>query len=230
MAKRPFHFHQLGYTRNPFGALDADEWPQVALLPPAVQENLPPPGVHMQLIGQKGSGKSSALRKLAAEFAAQGRAVAYEYVPEGQTRFFTQLEELDLFLLDEAQRLHWWARWKWLDALRNGRLQTIFSTHYDLRRHFARRGLELVTVEIDRQLTLAQVAAMLARRLHYFALPHAPRAMLTDEAVAFLFATFGADLREMEYFLYEVWQELEGVTAVTPEQLRPALAAYRAKP
>ena len=59
----------------------------------------------------------------------------------------------------------------------------------------------------------------LAQRLAFFALPDAARVTLGETAVQFLYDTFGQNLREAEYFLYEVWQRQEAVGEITGAQL-----------
>lgn len=224
--KRPFHFHTLGFRRNPFGALSDEEWATVAILPPAIQAQLDKASAHVQLLGPKGCGKTTTMRRIRADLEAQHLRVAYEYLPEGTTRFATPLTGLDAFLPDEAQRLNRWERRRWLKGVQNGRLRTIFSSHGDLSRLFARRRLPLTTIRIDAQISLAHYQAVLQRRLAYFALNVPPRITFAPEAVAFLYETFGADMREAEYFLYEVWQALEKVGAITAVFLQRQYRMY----
>lgn len=212
--KRPFYFfHRSGYRRNPFGALSDAEWAEVALLPGAVTAVLDQP-VHIQLLGAAGVGKSSALLAIQREWQGRGQRTAYEYIPEGQKRLHTPLAGLDLFCLDEAQRLGWRERRRLWQA--QGRARLCLGSHVDLSAHFAPQTL--VTIDLAQQINAAHWQQTLYKRLAYFALPDTPAATLTADAVEFLYTTFGCDLRAGEYFLYEVWQGLE--TAV------PLTAAY----
>ncbi|MCZ7668862.1 MAG: hypothetical protein M5U34_17505 [Chloroflexi bacterium] len=92
----------------------------------------------------------------------------------------------------------------------NGRLQIIFSSHEDLTGLFANRGLNLTSVDLAGEMEVGWITAVLDKRLAYFALPDQPRARLSDDAPAYLYERFGHNLRQMEYFLYEVWQSLDG--------------------
>lgn len=219
MPRTFFHFEKVGYWRNPFGALTEAEWAAVAALPPKAAQALSAGFDHLQLLGPMGVGKSTTLLALHNYFAAEGRRVAYEYLPPGQRRFETETAVLDTFLLDEAQRLWWGQRQKLRRLAGNGRLQIIFSSHEDLTGLFANRGLNLTSVDLAGEMEVGWITAVLDKRLAYFALPDQPRARLSDDAPAYLYERFGHNLRQMEYFLYEVWQSLDGPERVTPHIL-----------
>lgn len=225
--KRPFHFHSLGFQRNPFGALSDEEWVATAILTPAVQKWLVS-DAHIQLIGPKGSGKSTTLRWLTAHLQNQNPQanVVYEYLPEGVSRFVTQLIDLDVFLLDEAQRLNGWQRRRWVRGVKNGRFRTLFSSHEDLTALFVRKKLPLKTINLDQQISLDLYKQMLQRRLMVLAIDGNPQVTFSAEAISFLYDTFQLDLREMEYFLYEVWQDLEEVGAITAVSLQNQYRFY----
>lgn len=217
--QRPFFFHHhSGYRRNPFGALDDDEWADVALLPEVVTAVLHHP-VHIQLLGPMGVGKSSVLLAIQRELRGRGQQVAYEYIPAGQRSMRTSLSGLDVFCLDEAQRLSW--RWRRRLRRAQGRIRLCLGSHADLSAQFTPGAI--VTIDMARQVTAAYWQQTLARRLAYFALPGAPAAMLTPDAVEFLYTTFGCDLRAGEYFLYEVWQGLATAVPLTAADLQRRL-------
>jgi len=175
------------------------------------------PFTHLQLLGPQGSGKSTCLRKLTHQFREEGLQVAYEYLPLGQREYRTNTAGLDIFLLDEAQRLRRRERRRLLrDA---GRLRLVLGSHADWERHFARWGMSIQTVTLGDSLTADTLHALLVQRLDYFALPGAERVMLAADAVPFLLDTFGGNLRKMEYFLYEAWQQQERVTTITTDWL-----------
>lgn len=199
--QRPFPFHALGYSRNPFGALSDAEWEAVAILPAAVQTALES-GLPLQLLGPKGAGKSTTLRKMAALLRDGGTRVAYEYIPEGQNRFYTPLAGLQAFCLDEVQRLRWTER----QRLRRSGVRLLLGAHRPLTWRGEGKRPYFLTINLPELITPAHWQAIIARRLTHFALPGQPHLTLTAEAIDLLAQTFGADLREGEYFLYEVWQ------------------------
>lgn len=226
MQRRPFSFRPLGYRRNPFGALTDSEWAAIAVVPEVVATAVADDDVHVQLIGPAGSGKTTILRRLSRQLQQPDRHVVYEYLPDGQRHFLTPLQPLDVFLLDEAQRLSWWQRRRWLNWVQYGNRRTIFSSHQDLGAHFARRALPLVTFRVDRLVTAESVRVMLMRRLAHFALEESERITLSEDAVHFLYQTFGAELREMAYFLYEVWQQQTEVGELTAVDLQQMMDAF----
>ena len=197
-------FSAQGYARNPFGALTNDEWTAVAILPQVIRDVLPHGCRHVQVLGPKGSGKSTTLRKMAAELAAQGRRVAYEYLPEGQHNFTTDLCDLEIFCLDEVQRLRWWHLRRLIQwGGSQGRL--ILGSHRDVARWFGRQRPFLSTFYLPDLITREHWQKALTARLNYFANGDQPFT-LSAEDITHLYEKFSADMREGEYYLYEVWQ------------------------
>ncbi len=66
------------------------------------------------------------------------------------------------------------------------------------------------------------ITAVIHKRLSYFAIPNQPHATLTAVAITYLIETFGQNLRQMEYFLYKVWQQLETTSPVDVHYLQEA--------
>jgi hypothetical protein len=189
------------------------EWTAVAFIPPVVQQILDNGFTHLQLLGPAGSGKTTTLLKLTEHFAGQGQRVVYEYLPEGQNHFETNLADVDLFVLDEAQRLNRRERKRWLAAgtsVRGTDVPFIFSSHEDLTRLFGGRrpsaGRPLQTVHVGDAVTLAHYQSWIEQRLAYFALPDVPRVTLSTAVIAHLYQSYGQEMREAEYFLYELFQ------------------------
>ena len=212
-----FPFHALGLQCNPFRALTDEEWGEIALLP---EELLTlDPAAHVQVLGERGHGKTSLLMGLAALGRRQRKKTAYEYLPAGQNKFTTRLAGLDLFLLDEAQRL---GRGEWgrllAGALAASAPRLVVSSHEDVAPLFASHHLDLRTIH----LTAASVdllRAVVQRRLTYFALPGGPGIAITSEAIDYLHQRFGGNLRAAEHLLYEVCQHLPGPGEITAEHL-----------
>lgn len=200
----------------------------MAILTPAVRKQIET-NEHVQLIGSKGSGKSTTMRWLTHRLQNQNSEVmvVYEYLPEGVSRFKTKLSGLNVFLLDEAQRLNWWERERWVRGVKNGRLRTIFSSHEDLTPLFLRKKLPLKTVQLDSQITPKLYKDILQHRLSTFAIDEEPLVNFSDNAIAFLYDTFKLDLREAEYFLYEVWQGVEVVGEITAVSLQKHYQKYQ---
>lgn len=227
-----FPFHALGFRCNPFRVLTDDEWADIAVLPDAVASVVESGFAHLQVSGPLGHGKTTTLLGLAARFRRESQGVVYEYLPVGQSQFHTSLSGLDVFLLDETQRLNRSERDRLLSAaqalpkvrnLREG-LQLVLSSHDDLAPLFAKRGLPLTNVHLDEAASPDHLGLVLARRLSYFALDRtAPGVILTPDAVRYLHETFGGNLRAMQYFLYEVFQRLKSKGAITADDLKDGL-------
>jgi chromosomal replication initiation ATPase DnaA len=213
-----FPFHALGLRCNPFRALTEEEWGDLALLPAELLAL--DPAAHVQILGERGHGKTSLLMGLAAHGRRRGKKLAYEYLAAGQNEFKTSLAGLDVFLLDEAQRLKGRERGRLLaEILSSDRApRLILSSHADLAPWFARRHLNLASL----RLTAAGVdhlRAVVERRLAYFALPGGPGVTLAPEAFNYLHRRFGGNLRAVEQLLYEACQQLTGPGEITAARL-----------
>lgn len=235
---RPFPFHALGYRRNPFGSLTEAEWTAVGVLPPPIVAALETER-HLQLLGPKGSGKTSALLTGAVRLREEGKTVAFAHLAQGERRYQIDLDGADVFCLDEAQRLAWWARLWLLGRVRWGKrpLRLIISSHRDLSPAFHRWGLPLASFSLPALVDAAHWQAVIKRRLHYFSRPQFGKTPVTPtpDAINWLYEQFGADLRAGEWFLYEVWQQLgqmetppQTLTAVRLAEFQATLAAESA--
>jgi hypothetical protein len=208
-----FPFHALGFRCNPFRVLSDEEWAEVAVLPGPIAALFDGGFTHLQVIGEAGRGKSTALVALAERFRQQGQRVHHEYLPEGTRRFRTPTDGIDLFCLDEAQRLLRGERRRLLGLAERG-TRLVLSSHEDLAPLFARRRLPLTTVRLDDEPDV-HFRAVLERRLDYFALAGAERVTFAPDALAALRRRFGTDLRAAERWLYELFQRLDSPRPLT---------------
>jgi hypothetical protein len=219
-----FPFHALGLQGNPFRALTDEEWGNLALLPSELLAL--DPAAPVQILGERGHGKTSLLMGLAAQGRQTGQKIVYEYLAAGQDRFTTPLAGLDVFLLDEAQRLNRRERGRLLaQMLAPGKApRLILSSHEDLAPLFARRRLNLATLRLA-EASVDHLRAVVERRLAFFALPGGPGVTLAPEAAAYLHEQFGGDLRAVEQLLYEACQQLSGPGEITAARLVAAKVA-----
>lgn len=205
MVNHYFPFHALGYQCNPFRAVTDAEWVSLAVLPPGVAAVLDAP--YLQILGEKGHGKTTLLLTLADRFKRAGLRTAYEHLEVEANRFTTPLSELDVFLLDEAQRLTAPERDRLLKA---GLGRLVVAGHEDLSPWFARFGLSLISLELE-EVRPGHLAAVVAARLAHFALPGATSPLpVSAEALSYLESTFGADVRQSELALYEAFESIKG--------------------
>ena len=78
----------------------------------------------------------------------------------------------------------------------------------------------MTTINLEETLTVDLYYQMLTRRLDYFALPDKLHTTLSADAVQWLYNQFYPNMRDAEYFLYEVWQKETAVRVVTAVQLQ----------
>ena len=97
-----------------------------------------------------------------------------------------QRTQLDVFALDEAQRLAPWQEARLFLAQRRAGWRLIIGSHRDHRLAFALAGLPVVTVRVGRQTTRARLARILARRLAVFAKGGDPAVSFSADAVDYL--------------------------------------------
>jgi hypothetical protein len=143
---------------------------------------------------------------LANHFAVGGHAVAYEHIPIGEKRFYSAIDQIDIFFLDEAQRLGRLQRRRLISAA-NHNLQLVLSSHEDLAPLFKKKKSPLSTVALA-NITVEHLSNVLEKRLTYFSLNPNPSLWFSSAAIEFLWRRFGSDLRSVERFLYEFFQQL----------------------
>jgi hypothetical protein len=220
-----FPFHDLGFRANPFRALEDDEWSDIVVLTNSAIQAADDGG-HVQVLGERGHGKTSTLLGLQAHLRGSGHAASYEYLPELQNVFHSKLDGVDVFLLDEAQRLNTTERARLLYEAKAG-CRLILGSHEDLTGLFTVAGMPLATL-LPETAGRAHLEAVLARRLTFFALsPEAAAITLDDTAIAYLAQTFGGNLRAMQWFLYEVFQSVTRPGAISADQLRQKTIDFR---
>ena len=195
-------FQHMGFRTNPFITLTAEEWLALSVWPMAVAPLAQQAGP-IQLLGSEGAGKTTSLHLLIDQWQQQGLAPTYEHLPEEDPHLKTDLTQVGFLVLDEAQRLSWWARWRvgrWMRA--GGRL--VCASHEDMRRWWG----AMTTVNVDESHTAAHWAAVFNARLAHFALHQPPPYILSAERTAELYGRFAPNLRAAEWFLYEEWEAM----------------------
>jgi hypothetical protein len=198
-------WERLGLSRNPFQTADyeTDDLHYVSV--PWVESAFSRSDQWLQIMGEKGRGKTTLLRALC------GPGL-YEWVPEGQHDFATQSTLGRTFFLDEAQRLAQssWSRLVSHDC-RPQRL--VFSSHQDLTAVLAGFGIECQTLLID-PLDPDWIGTVLNRRIERYT-QICSSIRLSGEAIAELMRLHGSDIRAMEETLYHVFQSLQERTEIT---------------
>ena len=209
-------FYRLGFKSNPFRVLTDEEWAAVSIVPQYVMNIVDHTAHHIQFIGDMGRGKTTLLLGLLSYLQQQEINTTYEYIPEGQHYFKTR-QVLDVFMLDEVQRLYWWERRRLYKALENG-TRLIFSTHQDIQQTFHQRNLALEVVNVNLLYDRDSLFEMWQRRLDYFRIGESTISIEMD-GIDFLIEKFGDDRRSMERFLYEAFQAMESPCPLNREYL-----------
>lgn len=222
MPQRFFPFHDLGLQANPFRTLTHEEWLAVTVLPREISQLLESEIGHLQFRGRKGCGKTTVLYSVEAHLRQAERRVAYERVAEDADRFSAPIEGLEFFLLDEAQRLTPAERHRLLAAAPG--LCLIIGNHEDFTRQFRRRGLSLLTINLDGMM-FSELATILERRLAYFSLTGSPSHSFSASALTFLRRRYAPDLRAAELFLYEYFQQLPPPGVINEQKLKAFASA-----
>lgn len=206
-----FPFHALGFKCNPFRTLTDDEWGEIAILPESILDTLRDSS-HIQILGEIGRGKTTTLMGLQTHYKRAGKHVIYEYIPQGQSYFNSRLDSVEIFLLDEAQRVKSQAL---QGLLTRENLKIILSTHQD----FTPLIPSIVTFRLG-SITPDHLRHAIESRLTYFALNAQSDVCFADDAVDYLYQKFGSDLRGVEKFLYEVFQGLKERKVIKEKDLR----------
>jgi hypothetical protein len=184
-------FARAHLMRNPFGEPTPQERSALALLRVAP----PPPGSKLQLVGDKGVGKTSALRALERTIP----SACYVWVDEHGALTAPVANDNTPLLLDEAQRLKdRRALRAWLASPRT----VIAATHEDLSR-FAPCALPTVVLDDAPRALLDQVVRARLAWARRDDEPIAPPPALLDA----LHATHRGNLRDIEHALYAWYQE-----------------------
>ena len=166
-----FPFHDIGFRCNPFRALTEVEWAEVAVLPEELTTVLEENNTHIQIIGNDGHGKTTTLMGLIAYFSRKGKRFAYEYLPHGQSKYNTDIQNLELFLLDEFQRLNERQRVRLIASASESPidgLQLAVSSHEDFSNYFKACDLPLKTIRLEK-ISVHRLGIILDRRMRYFA-------------------------------------------------------------
>ncbi|XWX04023.1 hypothetical protein VZO05_00445 [Aggregatilineales bacterium SYSU G02658] len=212
------YFKELGLRGNPFQVLSPDELLSIVVLPPRIQALLAQGFTHLELIAPKGSGKTTNLLGLCQHFSRMGARVEYERLPMGAHRIQTHPIKVDIFAIDETQRLFPHERVKLLWLARRVRL--LIGTHFTHRVEFALAGLPLVSLRVDHLTNREHLRQCVERRIRYFALdPDAPPITLSEDAIDWLWQQHGPDLRAVDQTLFAVFQRLPAPGQLTSAQL-----------
>lgn len=198
-------FSHLNLRRNPFGEYTAAERTRLAIVDcDAALQHLKSPRSVIQVIGEKGHGKTTHLLALSAHF----RESAYVRIPEGQHMAIpVQGEPL---LIDEAQRMTLVQKWTTFCSQR----RLILGTHSDFEPALRRAGRQVLTIAADQFTDATRVQNLLNGRIEFVRRGAGPIPRICQATAAALFRQFGADIRSIEHSMYQIFQQLRSVQDV----------------
>lgn len=202
-------FEHLNLRRNPFGEFSAEERTQLAIveltaalnhLQSSFQKHPPV----LQVIGEKGFGKTTHLLSIAAHFP----SATYIHIPEGNCPNISV--EGEPLLIDEAQRLTLGQR-LWL--FRSQRT-LVLGTHRDFTQHLEWAGRAVLTLNAAQHTTPERIEQILNDRIRSVRRSSGPIPTVTSASASALFTLYGSDLRSIQHHLYDVFQSLGSVQDV----------------
>lgn len=198
-------FAQLNLRRNPFGELTTEERVAVAVveLSDAIRHLAKPRGT-VQIVGEKGFGKTTHLLALAQHFSNS----SYVHIPEGQRAIIPVTGE-PLFI-DEAQRMTLLQRWQ---TFRSDR-RLILGTHTDFETPLRKARRPILTIAANQFTNELRVHTLLNARIHAVRRDDGPIPSITICTASKLFAQFGSDIRSIEYSMYDTFQKLRSIQDV----------------
>lgn len=158
----------------------------------------------MQIIGEKGFGKTTHLLLLATHLIGN----AYVHIPEGQRVAIPAMGEP--LLIDEAQRLTMMQRWQ---SFRSHR-RLVLGTHTDFEVQLRRAGRRVLTIAADRFTNASHVHKVLNARIEFARRVTGPIPSITIKTAAELCRQFGSDIRSMEHAMYHIFQQLRNIRDV----------------
>jgi len=192
-------FAHLNLRRNPFGELTRDERTQLAVVEiQQALEHLTLPRSCVQIVGEKGYGKTTHLLAIAGHFPDS----SYVHIPEGERGVIPAGG--GPLLIDEAQRLTIHQRWH---VLRSDR-RLILGTHEDFAKPLGRAKRPVLTLAADRLTDAARVFQIVNARIQSVQRSPGPIPSISESTVTQLLTRYGSDLRSIEHSLYHVFQQL----------------------
>ena len=197
-------YAHLNLTRNPFG--EASHAERMRLVVADVDDlvaRLARPGFAVQLLAEKGRGKTSHILAIRARLP----DAPYVHVEE---RGFTPVPRGRPLLVDEVQRL---GRWRRRLLFRRG-VSLALGTHEDFSPELAAAGLEVRTIRPGETTDVDRLDAIVRRRLEWARRGPGPVPRVPRHALVRLLDEFGDDLRAIEGALYEAIQRKREVSDV----------------
>jgi energy-coupling factor transporter ATP-binding protein EcfA2 len=206
-------FAHLNLRRNPFGEVPVDVRPQLAVAEVDEWIDQVQDETVVEFVGESGRGKSTHMRLLAHRMP----EAAYVHIHENQPP--PEMPDRPVLCVDEAQFLP--ARRR-RDLYRSDANLAI-GTHVSLAGEIEAAGRTVETVSLGGRAVDAHfVRQVMEKRIDWARRDEGTVPELSDDAIVWLRGRYEDNLRAMEHHLYEVFQNLDTVRRVHPEDLETA--------
>jgi hypothetical protein len=191
-------YAHLNLRRNPFGELFVDDWAALARVDvDSLVARLQDPRSVSQFVGEKGYGKTTHLLALSKRFPLS----TYVHLPEGQR---TWIPAGDPLLIDEAQRLTPWQRYR----VFRSPVALVLGTHQDFTAALQRAGRRVQTVEVGLGTDAVRLHAIVNARIEWARRDTGAIPEVRLETVEKLLLKFGPNIRGALHELYGTFQNL----------------------
>ncbi len=197
-------FEHLNLRFNPFKELTQEEKPDLAVLKvKSFAKKLHSSCFALQFLGKKGRGKTTHLLALRKYFPSS----PYLYYPENGPK--PEVMKSPLLFLDETQRF------KPEERMRIWQRKTTFvlATHLDHSEEFAKAGLRYESIVLE-GLGEEKLTEIVTLRLEHARRSKGAIPYLDSNAIKTLIERFDDNIRSIEGYLYEVFQDLEEIGCV----------------
>lgn len=197
-------FAHLNLRRNPFGELSAEERSELAITDVEdvrsflAQQGHPLPPA-LQIIGDKGHGKTTHLLALLRQYP----AACYTWLPEGET--VTIRTDGEPIFVDEAQRL----TRRQQRAIWGIPKRLILGTHQDFEHSLRQAGRAVMTIAAERQTSPQRVHEIMNARIRMFRRGSGPIPQVSLCVAEQLCERYGSNIRAMLGCLYEHFQSMK---------------------
>lgn len=206
-------FAHLNMRRNPFGEVPVEERPALAVVEVDAYVAQVRDGTVIEFVGDSGRGKSTHLRAMADRI----EEALYVHVCEEDPP--AELPDRPVLCVDEAQFLPLRLR----RSLFRSDADLALGTHVSLVDEVEAAGRTVESVSLGgRSVDIDVVRQIVNRRLEWARRTDGDLPRLSDETLAWLLDRYDDNLRAMEHHLYAVFQDLETVRPIGPEDLEAA--------
>lgn len=194
-------FAHLNLRRNPFGQWTREEMMRLSIVDLRhVMRRLHEPRFVLQLLGEKGHGKTTHALAIRCRFSDAG----YVHIAEGAR---ATLPTGCPLIVDEAQRL----TWRQVHQLFRRPVPLVLGTHYDYSPIVAAYGRPVETVRVGQRMTAAWLRALLNRRIAASRREPGATPTIRLRTAEHLLEQHGSDVRAILDTLYVRFQQLQDI-------------------